>query len=89
MTSHPRFATAQLLGEGLGKLGRKPDAMKFFDRALRLYKATPGAYFPFTAFVGKARLLAEAGKTSEAEQMLRRELVTANQRGAGFARRAF
>jgi CHAT domain-containing protein len=48
---------------------------------LRLYAANPGAYFPFTAFVGKARLLAEAGKTAEAEQMLRRELVNAHERG--------
>jgi len=77
--SRIRYSTA--LGEGLGKFGRKPDAMKFFDRALRLYQANPGAYFPFTAFVGKARLLAEAGKTSEAQQMLERELLSARQRG--------
>ena len=79
VASQIRYSTA--LGEGLGKFGRKPDAMKFFDRALRLYAANPGAYFPFTAFVGKAKLLAEAGKTSEAEQMLYRELVTAHERG--------
>ena len=79
VASQIRYSTA--LGEGLGKFGRGPDAMKFFDRALRLYKATPGAYFPFTAFVGKAKLLAQAGKTSEAEQMLRGELITADQRG--------
>lgn len=77
--SRIRYSTA--LGEGLGKFGRKPDATKFFDRALRLYRENPGAYFPFTAFVGKARLLAEAGKTSEAEQMLQRELATARERG--------
>ncbi|MBN9657059.1 MAG: CHAT domain-containing protein [Acidobacteria bacterium] len=77
--SRIRYSTA--LGEGLGKFGRKPDATKFFDRALRLYRENPGAYFPFTAFVGKARLLAEAGKASEAEQMLERELATSRERG--------
>ena len=79
VASQIRYSTA--LGEGLSKFGRKPDAMKFFDRALRLHAANPGAYFPFTAFVGKAKLLAEAGKTSDAEQMLIRELASAHERG--------
>jgi CHAT domain-containing protein/tetratricopeptide (TPR) repeat protein len=79
LASQIRYSTA--LGEGSAKFGREADAMKFFDRALRLYSANPGAYFPFTAFVGKARLLAGAGKTSEAEQMLHRELLTARERG--------
>jgi CHAT domain-containing protein/tetratricopeptide (TPR) repeat protein len=79
VASQIRYSTA--LGEGLGRFGRKPDAMKFFDRALKLYASNPGAYFPFTAFVGKARLLADGGKLPEAEQMLDKELGTARQRG--------
>lgn len=77
VASQIRYSTA--LGEGLDKFGRKPDAMRFFDRALRLYSANPGAYFPFTAFIGKARLLADAGNRAEAERMLRRELLRAQQ----------
>ena len=55
-----RYLTA--LGEGFAEYGRAADAIRFFDKALALSAATPGAYFPFTAYLGKARLLATTGR---------------------------
>ena len=45
------------LGEGLAEFGRPADAIRFFDRALARSSENPDVYFPFTAYLGKARLL--------------------------------
>lgn len=63
-----RYRTA--LGEGLKEFGRTADAIRFFDKALALSAETPGAYFPFTAYLGKARLLATTGRAGEGLRML-------------------
>lgn len=63
-----RYRTA--LGEGLAEFGRSADAIRFYSKALDLAEATKGAYFPFTAYLGKARLLASTGRTQEGLQML-------------------
>jgi CHAT domain-containing protein len=68
------------LGEGLAHFGRRADALRFFDRALRLYREVPGAYFPFTAYVGKARLLAETGSVTDARSMLERALAESREK---------
>ena len=76
-----RLRTA--LGEGLAEFGRNDDALQFFQRALDLANATPVAYFPFTAFVGKARILATTGRSDDAMKMLRDGLLES--RAKGFA----
>jgi CHAT domain-containing protein/tetratricopeptide (TPR) repeat protein len=79
VASQIRAMTA--LGEGLASFGRPADALRFFDRALRLHNDTPGAYFPFTAYVGKARLVADDGRPEEAKEMLEQGLAEARQKG--------
>lgn len=63
-----RYRTA--LGEGLAEFGRTADAIRFYDKALALSAATEGAYFPFTAYLGKARLLAGTDRAHEGLRML-------------------
>src|SRR5215468_4054059 len=64
------------LGEGLAEFGRPADALRFFDRALALSHEQPDAYFPFTAYLGKARLLLERG-SKEGRGMLLEGLADA------------
>ncbi|MEZ5356966.1 MAG: hypothetical protein R2762_30365, partial [Bryobacteraceae bacterium] len=63
-----RYQTA--LGEGFAEFGRPNDAIRLFNKALVLARNTPGAYFPFTAHVGKARLLALDGDGKEGHRLL-------------------
>ena len=44
--------------------------MRFFERALELSASTSGAYFPFTAYLGNARLLMATGRAEEGRRML-------------------
>ena len=74
-----RYRTA--LGEGLAEFGRTADAIRFFDKALTLAASTPHAYFPFTAYIGKARLLATTGHMDNGLQMLHQGLNEARRQG--------
>jgi len=74
-----RYRTA--MGEGSAEFGRTGDAIRFFDKALALAEATPGAYFPFTAYIGKARLQATSGRSGEGLRMLHEGLAEARQKG--------
>lgn len=74
-----RYRTA--LGEGLTQFGRTADAIRFFDKALTLSASTPRAYFPFTAYIGKARLLVSTGRADEGFQMLYEGLNEARRKG--------
>src|SRR5262245_27966506 len=74
-----RYRTA--LGEGLAEFGRTADAIRFFDKALSLAASTPRAYFPFTAYLGKARLLANKGRADEGFRMLHNGLDEARAKG--------
>jgi CHAT domain-containing protein len=58
------------LGEGFAQYGRSADAIRFFDKALALAAVTPDVYFPFTAYLGKARLLVTTGHPDEGFRML-------------------
>jgi len=73
-----RYRTA--MGEGSAEFGRTGDAIRFFDKALALAAATPDAYFPFTAYLGKARLLVTTGRSDEGLRMLREGLAEARQK---------
>ena len=79
IASQIRYLTA--LGEGFAEYGRSADASRFFDKALALSAATPGAYFPFTAYLGKARLLATTGRLEEGLRMLHEGLDEARRKG--------
>lgn len=74
-----RYRTA--MGEGSAEFGRTGDAIRFFDKALALAESTPGAYFPFTAYLGKARLLATSGQAGKGLRMLHEGLAEARQKG--------
>jgi CHAT domain-containing protein len=58
------------LGEGLAEFGRPADATRFFNKALSLSSKNPDAYFPFTAYLGKARLLLSTAQADEGRRML-------------------
>ena len=73
-----RYCTS--LGEGFAEYGRSADAIRFFNKALALSASTPDVYFPFTAYLGKARLLATSGRPDEGLQMLHEALVDARSR---------
>ncbi|MEZ5399230.1 MAG: CHAT domain-containing tetratricopeptide repeat protein [Bryobacteraceae bacterium] len=73
-----RYRTA--LGEGLAEFGRPADAIRFFDKALELSSSTKGAYFPFTAYLGKARLLAATERRDDGLRMLHEGLAEARQK---------
>src|SRR5260370_7694254 len=78
VASQIRYLTA--LGEGFAEYGRTADAIRFFDKALARSAATPGAYFPFTADLGKARLLARTGRSEEGLRMLHDSLDEARRK---------
>ena len=65
-----KMKTLTALGEGLAEFGRPADALRFFNRALDLSAENPDAYFPFTAYLGKARLLLATAAPGEGRQML-------------------
>jgi CHAT domain-containing protein/tetratricopeptide (TPR) repeat protein len=70
------------LGEGLAEFGRPADATRFFNKALSLSSKNPDAYFPFTAYLGKARLLiSTAPQADEGRQMLFAGLDEARREG--------
>jgi CHAT domain-containing protein len=69
------------LGEGLAEFGRPADAIHFFNRALTLYEANPDMYFPFTAYLGKARLLLATPQAAEGRKMLVTALEKARREG--------
>src|SRR4051794_36543958 len=58
------------LGEGLAEFGRPADAIRFFDKALVRSSENPDVYFPFTAYLGKARLLLSTPRADEGRRML-------------------
>ncbi len=73
-----RYRTA--LGEGLAEFGRPADAIRFYSKAITLAEETEGAYFPFTAYLGKGRLLASTGRAKEGLGMLHEGLLDARRK---------
>ena len=65
-----KMKTLTALGEGLAEFGRPADAVRFFNRVLELSAANRDVYFPFTAYIGKARLLLATPTPSEGRRML-------------------
>ncbi|MFN8006760.1 MAG: CHAT domain-containing tetratricopeptide repeat protein [Terriglobia bacterium] len=65
---------ATTVGNGLSELGVYDQALKFQDEAIRLAESDKDAGFPYIAYAGKARSLAELKSRAEATRMLERGL---------------
>jgi CHAT domain-containing protein len=58
------------LGEGYAEFGRSKDALRFFETAIERAHATDGAEVPFTAYLGKARMLLVQNHADEGRALL-------------------
>ena len=65
---------ATTVGNGLSELGVHDQALKFLDEAIRLAESNKDAEFPYIAYAGKARSLAELKNRAEATRMLEKGL---------------
>ena len=67
----------ELLGRGFEEVNRHAEAMRFFDRAIKLAEGEKDAGLPFMAYEGKAQALVAMGKPNEAKNVLENALVKA------------
>lgn len=65
-TSEAKSAYLELLGMGLNALNRNEEALRFFDRAMRVAAQTPDAGFPFMSYEGKGQALMGLNRLPEA-----------------------
>jgi CHAT domain-containing protein/tetratricopeptide (TPR) repeat protein len=67
----------ELLGRGFEEANRHAEALKFFERAIKLAEADPDCGLPFMGYEGKAQALVSLGRTDEAKVVLETALTTA------------
>jgi hypothetical protein len=67
----------ELLGRGFEEVNRHSEALKFFERAIKLAEANPDCGLPFMGYEGKAQALVSLGKTNEAKVVLENALTKA------------
>jgi CHAT domain-containing protein/tetratricopeptide (TPR) repeat protein len=67
----------ELLGRGFEEVNRHAEALKFFERAIKLADVDPDCGFPFMGYEGKARALVSLGRTEEAKAVLESALTKA------------
>ena len=67
----------ELLGRGFEEVNRHAEAMRFFDRAIKLAEGEKDSGLPFIAYEGKAQALVAMGKPNEARNVLDNALVKA------------
>jgi CHAT domain-containing protein len=67
----------ELLGFGFDDAGRHAEALKFFERAIRLAEANSDSGLPFMGYEGKARALGALGKADDAKRVLEDALTRA------------
>src|SRR5216683_440395 len=60
----------ELIGTGFEEVNRHTEALKFFERAIRLANADIDSGSPFMAYEGKAQALVALGKPEEAKAVL-------------------
>jgi tetratricopeptide (TPR) repeat protein len=60
----------ELLGRGFEEVKRPAEALKFFERAIKLAEADPDCGLPFMGYEGKADAMASLGRTDEAKSVL-------------------
>ena len=59
------------------EVNRHAEALKFFERAIKLAESNPDSGLPFMAYEGKAQSLVSLGKSNEAKQVLEDALTKA------------
>jgi CHAT domain-containing protein/tetratricopeptide (TPR) repeat protein len=67
----------ELLGRGFEEVNRHAEALKFFERAIKLAEADPECGLPFMGYEGKAQALVSLGRTEEANSVLEIALTKA------------
>jgi CHAT domain-containing protein len=67
----------ELIGTGFEEVNRHAEALKFFERAIKLTESNPDSGLPFMAYEGKAQSLVSLGKSDEAKQVLEDALTKA------------
>jgi CHAT domain-containing protein len=67
----------ELLGRGFEEVNRHAEALKFFERAIKLAEADPDCGLPFMGYEGKAQALVSLGRTAEAKVVLENALTKA------------
>ena len=71
----------ELLGRGFEEVNRHAEALKFFERAIKLAEADPDCGLPFMGYEGKAQTLVSLGRTDEAKVVLQNALTKAQSQG--------
>jgi CHAT domain-containing protein len=67
----------ELLGRGFEEVNRHAEAMRFFDRAIKLADGEKDSGLPFMAYEGKAQALVALGKPTDARTVIEDALVKA------------
>src|SRR5712692_4613393 len=67
----------ELLGRGFEEVNRHAEALKFFERAIKLAEANQDCGLPFMGYEGKAQALVSLGRTDEAKVVLQNALTKA------------
>ena len=69
----------ELLGRGFEEVNRHAEAMRFFDRAIKLAEGEKDSGLPFMAYEGKAQTLVALGRPSDARKVLQDALAKAQE----------
>src|SRR5437588_11443862 len=67
----------ELLGRGFEEVNRHAEALRFFDRAIKLAVAEKDSGLPFMAYEGKAQALVATGTAADAKRVLEYALTNA------------
>ena len=67
----------ELIGRGFEEVNRHAEALRFFERAIKLAGAEKDSGLPFIAYEGKAQALVALGRAEEAKTVLEDALVKA------------
>src|ERR1035438_4623076 len=67
----------ELLGRGFEEVNRNAEALRFFERAIKLAEADRDCGLPFIGYEGKAQALVSLGRTEEAKVVLENALTKA------------
>ena len=71
----------ELLGNGFEEVNRHSEALKFFERAIRIAEANQDSGLPFMGYEGKAQALSALGRADEAKRVLEDALAKARSKG--------